>query len=172
MCPVSSVLCLQLSSAALWCCRSRWKPIQQHQPGLQPTETLVMPPGNHGHKKANWKQITHTHTCDHIYTWNHKHRRENPHAGHCTCTYTHNIAHLITLALAQIRSHTKHHTHLHSIFQRPLRLPIGNTSGWEEEVSLLFHMKSMGNKRGTQMSNESGAMALMDRERMRILHLY
>jgi len=128
-----ALLCLQLSSISLWCSRSRWRPIQQHQLGLQPTKTLVMPPGYQGHRRANWKQITLTHTCDHIYTWNHTHRQANT-------LHTH----LITQSLTLIHSHTMRHTHLHFVFQRPLRLPKGSTSGWEEGGQFIVSYEEHG----------------------------
>lgn len=136
---------LQLPSSSLWCSRSRWGPFQLHQLGLQFTKTLVMPSGYQGHKRANWKQITHTHTCGHIYTCNHAHRRVNPHAGHYTHRDTRTQYHTLNYSDPHINTLTQCATHtctlcLSEAPPSPQRkAPQGEGKG----VSSLFLMKSM-----------------------------
>lgn len=115
-----ALLCLWLSGSSLWCSHRRWGPFQRHQLGLQPTKTLVMPPGYQGHKRANWKQITHTHALHHIYTCNHAHRPVNPQADHYTHTY-HTLNYLEPHS--NTLSHNVSHTLALCVFQRPLRRP-------------------------------------------------
>lgn len=95
-------------------------PFQQHQLGLRFTKTLVMPPGYQRHKRANWKQITHTLalvvTLARAIT--HTHRRVDPLAGHCrhSCTDTCTQYHTLNYPGPYVNTleHWAAHTHLRS----------------------------------------------------------
>lgn len=93
-------------------------PFQRHQLGLRFTKTLVMPPGYQRHKRANWKQITHTlalvvtlaRAITHTDEWTHLQATTDTRAR----THAHNITHLITRALTLIHWHNERRTHLRS----------------------------------------------------------
>lgn len=142
-------LYLWLPSSSLWCPHNRWGAFGRHQLWLQFTKTLVMPLGYQGHKRANWKQITHTQTCGPVYVCNHAHRRVNPYACHHTCTDTCTQYRTLNYSDAHIN------THRQCVFQKA---PQGEGKG----VSLLFLMKSMWNT--AQTGNEWGTEGREDRD--------
>lgn len=93
-------------------------PFQRHQLGLHFTKTLVMPLGYQRHKRANWKQITHTlalvvtlaRAITHTAEWTNLQATTDT----CARTHAHNITHLITRALTLIHWHNERRTHLRS----------------------------------------------------------
>lgn len=103
------------------------------------------------------------------------HEITNTNTSSCRLLHMHMHIHTLTLnyPTPPKQSFTRRHLHTLAFCLSDINASSHrSTSGCKKEVGLLFLMKSMGNKRGRQMSNESGAMALMVSERMWIFHLY
>lgn len=106
---------------------------------------------------------SHTHTHTLLVRFTHQILR--------TCDYIqsllrmHTLSHTKLLAPQLIDCGTISHTHLHSSFRGFYVFPKEAPQGGRKGVSLLFLMKSLGNKRRPPwMGNERGTLTLKDRE--------